>query len=86
MNKNFSDFKVGEYLRCKKFYKYSPYVKFYFGSEYLIVNTSENFIEVNTTENFPFLLNYNELSLNFYTKQEIRELKLKKIKKLDTSR
>ena len=86
------EYKVDDKIRCKKFFKCEhSTIIFYNGSEYYIEDILETydsiiprFIIVNTKCNLNkgFYFNMKDFEEVFYSKSEIRKLKLNKIKKI----
>ena len=77
------DYKKGDRVRCKKFYN-STFYKFYFGSEYEIMNVFDEVQIIQIKTDHVLICTFNIIEFNdyFYSKQEIRQLKLNKLNKI----
>jgi len=89
------EYKKGDKVRCKKFFKdINNYIQFYNGSEYIIYNTyilydvevlpnefsSSNHIDIKSRK-LTYSFNREKFYEHFYSKKELRKLKLNKIQK-----
>lgn len=81
-------YKVGDRIRCKKFYKRNSNLDiFYYGCEYEVIKCiGENYFELKLNPRRNVIIDDEELHEYFYTKQEMRELKLKKLVKKCTKK